>query len=266
MKYKIATVVLTVTLVVSVILNVGFYFQVRHLEGINRNNARKIEELSQTLSDMVFSTYYQDVQGAGQRWIDVHGSPPEGVEVKPCYINTGDVAAWIDSAGNLQLVPDGCYGPLLYGIYWDGFPRPDWCRPPEVIAIWVQLHNGSSGLWFSTTEVLSRKPGDFACYLINTSDHKVIGIDAHYATHLERDFKDNSLPKTLPNILGTPNYLLRPHSYGMSNDGSWNWEYEVLLKDGEWPPGAGGWYPGYDLELMVDWKTETASIKMLKPK
>ena len=263
MKYKIATVVLTVILVVSFILNIVFYFQIIHLGKINRNNESQIQDLSQTISDLVFSIYYQDIQGAVQRWIEVHGSPTEGLEVKPCYINTGDVAAWIDSTGSLQLIPEGCYGPSWpRGYYWDGFPRPDWCRPPEVIAIWVQLYNASSGLWFSTTDVLSRKPGDFACYLVNTSDHKVIGVDAHYAIHLEQDFKDNSLPKTLPSILGTAIYLLRPRSYGMCNDGSWNWEYEVMLEDGEWH----GWHSEYDLELMVDWKTETASIKMLKPK
>lgn len=172
MKYKTGIVVLTVTLVVSLILNIGFYFQTRHLEEMNRNRAHQIQELSQTFSYVIFSRYYQDIQGAVQRWIEAHGSLPEGVEVKPCYINTGDVAGWIDSAGSLQLVPEGCYGPLLYGCYWDGFPRPDWCRPPEVIALWVQLYNKSNGLWFSTTEVLSRKPGNFASYLINTQTTK----------------------------------------------------------------------------------------------
>mgnify|MGYP001045512893 CR=1 FL=1 len=260
MQSKITTVVLTVTLVVSLILNIGFYFQIRGLEEMNRNSARQIQELFQTLSDMVFSVYYQDIQVAGQRWIEVHGSPPEGVEVKPCYINTDDVAAWIDSAGNLQLIREGVYGPRWpRGLYWDGFPYPDWCRPPEVIAIWVQLYNRSSGLWFSETEVLSRKSGDFTCYLINSSAHKVIGIDAYYAIHLEQDFKNNSLPKILPNIIGTPNFLLRPRSYGMCNDGSWDWKYEVMLKDVEW-------YYAYDLVLIVDWNTETAGIKMLKPK
>jgi len=45
----------------------------------------------------------------------------------------------------------------------------------------------------------------------------------------------------------------------MCNDGLWNWKYDVKLKDDEW-------YWAYDLEIMVDWKNESASIKMLKSK
>ena len=252
MKYERATAVLTIAFLVSLVLNLGLYFQIKHLE---QDSARQIHELSQTLSDLVFSMHYQDIQAARQRWITVHGNPHDDTYVMPCYINTGIFAAWIDSKANLELVPEGCYGPRLYGTYWDGFPRPNWCRPPEIIALWVQLYNKSSDLWFSETDVLSRKPGDFACYLINNSNHEVIGIDAHYAIHLKQDFKDNSLS----NILGTPNYLLSPRSYGMCNDGLWNWKYDVWLKDDEW-------YWAYDLEIIVDWKNESASIKMLKSK
>lgn len=258
MKHKIATVVLTVTLTVSLILNIVFYFQIGHLEEINRNNESQIQDLSQTLSDMIFSIYHQDIQGAVQRWIEVHGSPAEGLEVKPCYVNTGDVAAWIDSDHNLQFIQAGLYGPHWPFGYWDSFPYPDWCRPPEVIAVWVYAYNKSSGLWFSTRDFL----GDFACYFINHSDHKAVGIDGHYAVNLLQDFKDNSLPNTLTNIIGTPNYLLKPISWGMRNDGSWNSKYEIMLKDGEWH----GWRSEYDLVLVIDWNTETASIKMLKPK
>lgn len=204
MKYKITTVVLTVILAVSLILNIAFYFQIIHLGEINRNNESQIQDLSQTLSDIVFSMYYQDIQGAVQRWIEVHGSPPEGFEVKLCYINTGDVAAWIDSIGNLEFQfkagdQPSFYGPRYpRGLYWEGFPYPGWCRPPEVIAVWVQLYNRSSSLWFSRTDVLSRKPGDFACYLINSSTHKVVGIDGCYAVNLLQDFRDDSLPKNPP--------------------------------------------------------------------
>jgi len=272
MKYKITMVVLTVILAVSLILNVVFYFQIIHLGEINRNNESQIQDLSQTLSDMIFSIYYQDIQGAVQRWIEVHGSPPEGVEVKPSYINTGDVAAWIDPTGNLEFQFKAGDFPSVYGpryprgLYWEGFPYPSWCHPPEVIAVWVQLYNKSSGIWSSGTDVFSRNLGDFAFYLVNSSAHKVIGIDGNYAAILLRDFRDNSVPNTLPNILGTPDYLLNPLSWGMCNDGSWESAYEILLKDGEWPLGKGGWHPAYDLKFKVDWKIETASIKMLKPK
>lgn len=170
------------------------------------------ESLFETLSYSLFSAYQKDIQAAVQRWILVHGIPKEEIEVKPCYINTGTLAAWIDSASNLQLVSEGCYGPLRpHGTYWGCFPYPNWCKPPEVIAVWVQLYNKSSGLWFPREKVLLRKLGEFACYLVNTSDHKVIGIDGYYAITLEHNFWRNSLP----NLLGTSNYGLTDCRYGM---------------------------------------------------
>ncbi len=250
------------------------YVQIRHLEELNRNNESQIQDLSQTLSSMVYSLYHQDIQAAVQRWIDIHGNPPKGVEVKPCYVNTGDVAAWIDQKGHLEYefmageFPS-LYGPLYpRGGYWDAFPYAQWVRPPEVIAVWVQLYNRSSGLWFPKTEVFSRSIGEFAFYFINSSSHEVVGIDGIYAVLLLQDFKDNSLPNILPDIIGTSNYLLYPRSWGMSSGGSWRRRDWIMLQSDE-PTGEDcirDWCPAYDLELLVDWKTETASIETLNPK
>jgi len=218
----------------------------------------KHESLSEALSDLLLSAYHKDIQAAVQRWIQVHGTPQEDIEIKPCYVNTGTIAAWIDLANHLQLVPEGCYGPRWpRGSFWDCFPYPDWCKPPEVIAVWVQLYNKSSGLWFPEEKVLSRKLGEFACYLVNTSDHKVIGIDGYYAIILEQEFWHNSLP----NLLGTTNYGLTDFRYGMgygyATDNSWGFELEIKLKDT-------GQY--YDLILIIDWNTESAKIHTLKLK
>lgn len=121
----------------------------------------------------------------------------------------------------------------------------------------MQLYNKSNGLWFSGATVLSRKIGEFVCYLVNTSDHRVIGIDGYYAITLEQDFWHNSLP----NLLGTANYGLTDFRYGMgygyATDNSWEFELEIKLKDT-------GQY--YDLILIIDWNTESAKIHTLKLK
>lgn len=84
------------------------------------------DSLTETLSDLLFSAYQKDIQAAIQRWIQVHGRIQKDIEIKPCYINTGILAAWIDPANNLQLVPEGYYGPLWpQGSYWDCFPTPN---------------------------------------------------------------------------------------------------------------------------------------------
>jgi DNA-binding transcriptional ArsR family regulator len=213
------------------------------------------ESLSETLSDLLFSAYHKDIQAAVQRWIQVHGTLQDGIEIKPCYINTGTLAAWIDPENHLQLVPEGYYGPQWpRGSYWDCFPYPTWCKPPEAIAVWVQLYNKSNGLWFPKEKVLSRKLGEFACYLINTSDHKVIGIDGYYATTLEQDFWHNSLP----NLLGTYNYGLTSFRYGIgygyAEDNSWGFELEIKLKDTE---------QYCYLMLIIDWNMEIAKVHTL---
>jgi len=239
-------------LIISLIILCGLsYVQYQRLNQLST----EYESLSETLSDVIFSAYYKDFQAAIQRWTQIHGIPLEGVEIKPCYINTGTLAAWIDSANNIELVPEGHYGykSPWYGYYWDQFPYPDWCHPPEVISIWVQLYNRSGGSWFPREKVLSRKLGDFACYLVNTSIHRVIGIDGYYAITLEQDFWHNSLP----NLLGTANYGLTWFEYGMGNNSSWEFNLKIKSKDSE---------KYYDMTLIIDWNTESAKVETLQLK
>lgn len=121
----------------------------------------------------------------------------------------------------------------------------------------MQLYNKSNGLWFPREKVLSRKIGEFACYLVNSSDHEVIGIAGYYAITLEEDFWHNSLPT----LLGTTNYGLTDFGYGMgygyATDNSGGFELEVKLKDTE---------QYYDLILIIDWNKENAKVHTLKLK
>lgn len=242
-------------LIIGLILFSAFsYIQYQRLNHLSA----EYESVCKTLSDSLLFTYQRDIQAAIQRWMQVHGSIQNKIEIKPCYINVGILAAWIDPANNLKLASGGYYGPLwLRGGYWDCFPYPNWCKPPEVIAVWVQLYNKSSGTWFPEEDVLSRKLGEFACYLVNTSDHKVIGIDGYYAIRLEQDFWHNSLP----NLLGTSNYGLISYSYGMgcgyAEGNSWEFELEIVLKDTQ---------QRYELILIVDWSTESVKVYALSPK
>lgn len=252
LRWKVFFSVLMISLMISLILLSGLYYvQYQRLNQVSAG----YESLSETLTEVTLSAYSKDFQAATQRWTQVHGIPLEGVEIRPCYINVGTLAAWIDSAYNIELEPEGVYGYKLpwYGYYWHQFGYPEWCHPPEVISIWVQLYNRSGDSWFPGAKVLSRTLGDFACYLVNTSSHTVIGIDGFYAIALEQDFWHNSLPT----LLGTSNFGLTWFKYGMDNDGSWDFDLEIKLKDsGEY----------YDLTLIIDWNTESAKVKTLQIK
>lgn len=244
-----------------IIFSVFSYIQYQKLNQLSAKY-EYLSETSEMISYSLLSAYHKDIQAAIQRWIQVHGTPQQDIEIKPCYINTGAIAAWIDLENHLEIVPEGCYGPMWpRGSYWIGFPYPDWIKPPDVIAVWVQLYNKSSGLWASRENVLSRKLGEFACYLVNTSDHRVISIDGYYAAEIWKNFWDNTLPSLLPSLLGTSHYELTGISYGMgygyAERNSWEYELEIRLKDN-------GQF--YILKVIIDSNTESAMVYSLKPK
>jgi len=226
----------------------AFYFYYRETNKLQAEYFR----INEILSNTVFSAYSDEIGAAVQRWREVHGNPSENADILPCYINTGTIAAWIDPEGNLQLESSYYYGPQYqHGEYWRGFPYPTWCRPPEIIAVWVQLYNKSINLWYAREGVLDRETGNFACYLINRSHHRVIGIDGYYAVTLFEKFWHNSFPE----MLGTHDYKLTEASYGMRDDGSWEFNYRIQLKYTE---------EYRDVKLLVNWKTENVEIETCK--
>lgn len=259
MKWKIFFAVIMVGLIVLAGVN---YVQIRHLEELNRNNESQLQDLSQTLSSMIYSRYHGDIQAAVQRWIGVHGNPPEGAEVKPAYINTGDVAAWIDPTSNLEFHfragdQPSIYGPLYpMGGYWDTQNFPSWIRPPEIIAVMIQLWNISSGPWSHVEWTRSREVGEYAHYLVNTSTHEVVGIDEFYAWALWNDFRDNNLSKTFPEPYYYVGLQSGPH---MRNNGTWVFKPLVYEK-------VNGLRIAYEGVLKIDWNTESVSIETLNPK
>ena len=93
---------------------------------------------NEILFNTVFSAYSDDIGAAMQRWREVHGNAFEGGEILPCYVNTGTIAAWMDSEVICSWTPltgvdpitgmmrtgedlDIQHGAVPQKLYWYGF-------------------------------------------------------------------------------------------------------------------------------------------------